>query len=574
MANGGGLLDTIGQGLGTGLGTALTPLAMLMAAKGGRDPFSILRAGDDAMRQRQAQEAALAAAQREDIEKRAAGVQTLAVRDYLATHPEAAPAFGLQTAPMGIAAPEYLERAGLGGVPGYQPPNFLTGDLGGVGVPSPGRVLPPSGEISLLPQQLLTPEEAERRQTLSQTRALDQFTSAVEGATGAGGGIGPAGLPISSITQTPTGGSITYAEKEPIEVSTFEINPATGTRYTPADRIGGRPVKITTPPDVRKKVQTFEAFNDRITAFNREYPPEERAAWTGAWNYGGKRAGEVLGTVFPGLKPADQARFDRFKADLAAIRQYVFEQTGKTLTGYEGAFAKPMLPSGTEGGGPTEFEAKMAALQNYFQTSIQSLTERGEVPPAPPPTTTAAAPPTTTATAQPTATTASTLPTAATGTTLPAAPSFSPEALKAARDIAGLGGPKKKVKALGRAVGGPVGPRQLAIVGEQGPELVAGPATVYPMQLAQAAPTPTRMIGAAPGMGGGTQVPVDPNMVKPPRAVGGTLGAATAKPTPQASGGIGVGVGLSEEDKARAKAGGVQIIQKPGGGYAVIRPGQ
>src|SRR6267142_457614 len=103
-----------GDVAGTGLGVALTPLAMLEAARGGQNPFAVLneiQAGPQ-LRQQQA------------ILKQAEALNNPALRGLLTQQPELAGTFGVNTVPSGIASPEVLANAPGAQGPGGQVPVF------------------------------------------------------------------------------------------------------------------------------------------------------------------------------------------------------------------------------------------------------------------------------------------------------------------------------------------------------------------------------------------------------------------------------------------------------------------
>lgn len=171
----GGFLGSLGRGISTGLGTALTPIAMLMAARSGRNPFDVLASGENTQLEQELRRAQIARAQQDGLFERIAGLQDPGVRGYAVENPSVAPQLGLETVPGGIASPEVLNTAGI-----------RSGAAG--------------RDVPMLPARVATYEDARRRLTEGQARWYDKIT----GGGGADvGGIGPEGEPLPTTTGNP-----------------------------------------------------------------------------------------------------------------------------------------------------------------------------------------------------------------------------------------------------------------------------------------------------------------------------------------------------------------------------------
>jgi len=317
----------------------------------------------------------------------------------------------------------------------------------------------------------------------------------------------------------------------------------------PGQMMGGKQALILPPKTTaqqKAKVNLYQGFVDRIDNFTKEFPPEERAQLAGAMNYATNRAQGIGAMIAPGFIEPDKTRFNRFKAEVASIRRFLFEEGGKQLTGNEIKVLNDLLPSGKELAGVPEFEDKLISLRNVLAERLN--VERGGMG----------------------ATSAGTPAGVPPGT----AAGISPSVLSARDRVKAMGQPP-----VARAKGGEVKPGQMALVGERGPELsISGsPRTIVPLQQMAASDAEIRAIQRAQQANSARMIERAQQAPMQGSAGGGFQGSGapaaprTVVPLPQVPGGLSRGgVGLSPEDAARATGDGFTVTTDQNGNPILV----
>ncbi len=172
------MLESLGRGIGDVAAVPLTGLAMLQAARSGRDPRAVLQ-------QSALQHQELQRSQQAGLIQKATALYDPAMRAYLTQNPDAAEVFGLHTVPRELATPEMLETGG------YAEPGGPT-----IGIP-PAR-------LGVVPPPIETSQALQRRQLEANINWLNTMRQAARnqlgmGTEGAGPGTAP-GAPPPGIT--------------------------------------------------------------------------------------------------------------------------------------------------------------------------------------------------------------------------------------------------------------------------------------------------------------------------------------------------------------------------------------
>lgn len=447
-------LQAAGRGIGTGLGVALTPLAMAQAARSGRNPFSVLPNYQEPLNAVQQAQRATALAEI---------TQTPQGRAFLLNQPEIAQGLGFPLTQEG--QPTILPE-------GMGPTTFEAG-------------------LPQLPPQVTTPESAlmESRQAESQYQNMLREAAANElGGQGAAGG-GPRRLRLEGLGAT----GPSFKRPTPLKVMEGTLNPNTNQPFRAGEEFEGSQVILTPSPSRAKartelssqRIRSAGAFGflddldksvDKLfTATSLTGLPEQALTATIA-DYNGDPDAVNISTALGRLPVLVEAlqrdgrisnqdasylignlpsyRTDvkaRAKSKLASIRRLLearninLEEELARLEGRESA-APPPPPSTLPPGGRPQRRKGQAA-----ETSVSTATT----------------------TTGPT----STAPT--TSTTIPAIEDVR------SRVQSYLG---RRPPIVARAKGGPVQRGQLGLVGEYGPELILGPAQVQPMPMQLALP--------------------------------------------------------------------------------------
>lgn len=500
-------LRKVGDVAGTGLGVALTPLAMAQAARAGRNPLELLQEIQQAGELQQ----------QKQLFERAKNLQEPGVRNLLVSQPELAGALNVETVPGGIASPEVLARArGTGATPG--------------------------GLVPMLPERYVSPTEtaASARQNY-----FNQLSDMAKEAQAAGGRVsyGPSGPSISPPAE--------------MDVREGEMNPGTQQPYKPGEvgPTGSRVRRVVPLATTRTAQQTQNLLSrlnsasaqlDALTgplidpktkkAYMREDPNQidpvtkkpkqvpvtyrdallgtdvpsalygeipflpEAATRVRARQGGAEGAAAQALTSLSGMV-SSVARIGGEVGNLAAEEQKRF-MDAFVPTARDSVFSGPQKEAllrqviantraALEAGGTPEDVA------NIFRTATDQAMGIGQG--------------------------ASTVP----GAT-PGAPAAEvPDEVKSARDR--LDKMFNAPPPVARQSGGPVAPRQLALVGENGPELAqsAGPMTITPLKV---------------GMGPGVSAPDYAPAIPPAKML-------------QPKGGLGKGEGLTDKDTAAVRGG-------------------
>lgn len=465
------ILKSAGNGLGTGLGVALTPLAMTQAAASGRNPFSILEQARNGGIQQQLQQQQLANAQQQGLIQRAGALQDPATRALLGSSPELAGSFGIPSVPGGIASPEVLAGAGGGPAPfGGQVP-----------------MLPPEVDTT----QSIAREAAQSRQgyyALLQQLLQQQMGG---GAVPAGGALPPTpGQPSAAPTPGAPGAS------PPLRLTglgaggpTFSSEP-TKTAQKQGQELSNQRIR---------SAGAFGMLDDLEASVNRIYTAQKATELPG-------QAARLAWAAFNGDPDAVniQTAIGRLPVIVEAL------QRDGRISNQDASFLLGNLPNLYLDLKPRAL-SKLAAVRRTLQArninldaelgALNSSMGGGRTPP---------------------------IPRAPTGEA-PAGPLATPEAAATppAASTKGIEAARERVRALGaqpqvlqRATGGPIPPGATAMVGEYGPELVSQPSgsaaaaqvtpmAPPPMQLAQAQPTTAQMLNPT-NMAGARRLMQDP----------------------------------------------------------------
>jgi hypothetical protein len=243
-------LRAIGRGAQTGLGAALTPVAMAMAARGGRDPFEILRqqqGGQDPLNP--LQQAQLQQAKQAMLVQQMTASQDPAARAFLLQNPDAAAQMGF---PVGSRSEAIFTRG--------EPGTML----------QPDAVMGPQ-RTALLPPAVDTTDALRRQQMQANTAWLQSIRGLVSGDAAGGQGLGAAGgMPGGmSVTGLTAGGPV-LGYPPPLTVEQGSVGP-TGQPIQPQERIGNRQVIIKPSKIGYTTTQRIKLIDAAINGFQTLY---------------------------------------------------------------------------------------------------------------------------------------------------------------------------------------------------------------------------------------------------------------------------------------------------------------
>lgn len=555
----GDILAGIGRGAGKGLGVALTPVAMAMAARSGRNPFTAMPGYAEPLDPLQQQR--LATLQSQDAINNAILGQLGLAGGGVGAQPGLSRAerllAGVSVQPSGIEAPQ---PQGVGGMVGGMVNDAMAQPRHQVQAPP----APVGGVVQRRPAMQL------------------------QGVTVTGGRPG-----------------LTFGVAKPRTVKETDINPLTQKRYVPGDT-GPQGEQIII--EQSKAGQQNQNYLSRIRAARAQMkvlagdlvdpktglqvinpdtgrPTTYRDALMGTGTTSNllallpgipearmkilARGGTFAGIPIPRHVQVAAQSIQSFQGSVSAASR-VGGEVGNLNEGEQGRFKDAFIPGPRDSADSAEqklayFDASMNGIEEALNAGA-SAAEIGEMYRQ--------------ATANAEAMTPGSGRTPApVAPTAPGPRTLAPSPRSSFRDqfSAAAGG------VVARATGGPVAPGQTALVGETGPELLTMPTASYVTPLAEVQQAQANRIGRAQGGGMameaakprklGKDAFLNAQMMAQADTPDARRGAAYTGGTPTTTippGGLGSGIGLTPEQVQQTQQGGVQIIQKPGGGFAVV----
>lgn len=256
-----GLLDIlrgIGSGAQSGLGAALTPVAMAMAARSGRDPFAVLRSArgePDPLEQAQ-----LDNYRRQSILSQIDASQSNAGRAFLQANPNAAEQMGFPTDTVGMKTSANYARV-PGGVMQPDPASVQTQPVTG---------LP---RMAMLPPRVDTPESVLMDSRLAEMTNQQRAWSLLNGEGGEGGGGLLRDLRMQGVSIDPSTGKLSVQFGRPA-VSTIDEG-TLGPRgpIAPGEVVGNEQFLVKRSKNLQANRQRIAAIESANNAFQQLYGP-------------------------------------------------------------------------------------------------------------------------------------------------------------------------------------------------------------------------------------------------------------------------------------------------------------